>query len=121
MVDNPQFVWYNSPTKWEINQKKENTMTNTVSKFYQDLYDGEVDRKAEYAGDLAAMAFSAHEVLRMIEIGRIDGVQGKNRIELLQKEVAKYYQGKGSSSIFAEAYAKDEWEAGIEAGMKEAV
>jgi hypothetical protein len=108
-------------------------MTNTVSKFYQDLYDEAVESKADYAGELAAMAFSAHEVLRMIELGRIDGIQGKNRIEMLEVALTKYYQGKGSSSIFARPYAKlqfkrdaqgnimDEWEAGIERGMREAV
>ena len=55
-------------------------MTNTVSKFYQDLYDEAVESKADYAGDLAAMAFVAHDLLRIIELGRIDGVQGQNRI-----------------------------------------
>jgi len=108
-------------------------MTNTVSKFYQDLYDEAVESKADYAGDLAAMAFVAHDLLRIIELGRIDGVQGQNRIEAMRTELTKYYQGKGSSSIFARPYAKlefkrdeqgnivDEFEAGIEAGMKEAV
>ena len=119
-------------------------MTNTVSKFYQDLYDEAVESKAGYAGDLAAMAFVAQDLLRIIELGRLDGVQGQNRIEALHKELAKYYKGKGSSSIFARPYAKlefkrdaqgnivvedgqrqlnivDEFEAGIERGMKEAV
>jgi len=108
-------------------------MTNTVSKFYQDLYDEAVESKADYAGDLAAMAFVAQDLLRIIELGRIDGVQGQNRIEAMHQELAKYYQGKGSSSIFARPYAKlefkrdeqgnivDEFEAGIERGMKEAV
>ena len=119
-------------------------MTNTVTKFYQDLYDEAVESKAEYAGDLAAMAFVAHDLLRIIELGRIDGVQGQNRIEAMRTELTKYYQGKGSSSIFARPYAKlefkrdeqgnivvedgqrqlnivDEFEAGIERGMKEAV
>ena len=100
---------------------------------FKTLYDEAVESKCDYAGELAAMAFSAHEVLRMIELGRIDGVQGQNRIEVLKAELTKYYQGKGSSSIFARPYAKlefkrddqgnivDEFEAGIEAGMKEAV
>ena len=119
-------------------------MTNTVAKFYQDLYDEAVESKADYAGDLAAMAFVAQDLLRIIELGRLDGVQGQNRIEALHKELAKYYQGKGSSSVFARPYAKlefkrdeqgnivvedgqrqlnivDEFEAGIERGMKEAV
>ena len=108
-------------------------MTNTVTKFYQDLYDEAVESKADYAGELAGMAFAAQEVIRMIELGRIDGVQGQNRIEVLKDTLREYYQGKGSSSIFARPYAKlefkrdeqgnivDEFEAGIERGMKEAV
>jgi len=107
---------------------KEIIMTSATNNMYQDLYDEAVESKADYAGDLAAMAFVAQDLLRIIELGRrglyragIDGVQGQNRIEAMQKELTKYYQGKGSSSIFARPYAKLEFEAGIERGMKEAV
>ena len=84
-------------------------MTNTMTSMYQDLYDQAVEGKASYAGDLAAMAFVAQDLLRIIELGRIDSVQGQNRIEAMNKELAKYYQGKGSSSIFARPYAKLEF------------
>ena len=115
-------------------------MTNV----FKTLYDEAVESKCDYAGELAGMAFAAQEVLRMIELGRIDGVQGQNRIAVLEDSLRKYYQGKGSSSVFARPYAKlefkrdeqgnivvedgqrqlnivDEFEAGIERGMKEAV
>ena len=105
----------------KLNEKRENTMTNTMTSMYQDLYDQAVEGKADYAGELAGMAFAAQEVLRMIALGRIDGVQGQNRIAVLEDSLRKYYQGKGSSSIFARPYAKLEFEAGIERGMKEAV
>ena len=107
-------------------------MTSSLE-MYKELYDQAVEGQASYAGELAGMAFAAQEVLRMIELGRIDGVQGQNRIAVLEDTLRAYYQGKGSSSIFARPYAKleferdeqgnivDEFEAGIERGMKEAV
>ena len=75
-------------------------MTNV----FKTLYDESVESKLEYVGDLSAMAFAAEEVIRMIELGRIDGVQGQNRIEVLKSELTKYYRGKGSHSIFGERY-----------------
>lgn len=87
---------------------------------FKKLYDESVESKLDYVGDLSAMAFAAEEVLRMIEIGRIDGVQGQNRVAVLKDELTKYYRGKGSHSIFGERY-RNSFEDGIEAGMKEAV
>ena len=75
-------------------------MTNVFKK----LYDESVDHKLEYVGDLSAMAFAAQEVIRMIEIGRLDGVQGQNRVDLLKSELKKYYRGKGKNSIFGSSY-----------------
>ena len=75
-------------------------MTNV----FKTLYDESVESKLDYVGDLSAMAFAAEEVLRMIEIGRLDGVQGQNRIEVLKSELTKYYRGKGKNSIFGERY-----------------
>lgn len=75
-------------------------MTNVFKK----LYDESVDHKLEYVGDLSAMAFAAQEVIRMIELDRIDGVQGQNRIEVLKAELKKYYRGKGSNSAFGARY-----------------
>jgi hypothetical protein len=89
----------------KLNKKRKSTMTN----IFKTLYDQAVESKCDYAGDLAAMAFVAQDLLRIIELGRIDGVQGQNRIEAMNKELAKYYQGKGSSSIFARPYAKLEF------------
>ena len=71
---------------------------------FKTLYDESVESKLEYVGDLSAMAFAAEEVLRMIEIGRLDGVQGQNRVAVLKNELAKYYKGKGSNSIFGSRY-----------------
>ena len=89
----------------KLNKKRKNTMTNV----FKTLYDEAVESKCDYAGELAGMAFAAQEVLRMIALGRIDGVQGQNRIAVLEDTVRNYYQGKGSSSIFARPYAKLEF------------
>ena len=75
-------------------------MTNV----FKTLYDESVESKADYAGELAGMAFAAQEVIRMIELGRIDGVQGQNRIAVLEDSLRKYYQGKGSNSVFGSSY-----------------
>ena len=87
-----------------------------MSNLYKELYDQSAERQASYAGDLGAMAFVAQELLRVIDLGLLDSVRGKNRIRMMKKELHKYYQGKGSSSVFARTF-----EEGIEAGMKEAV
>lgn len=71
---------------------------------FKKLYDESVESKLDYVGDLAAMAFAAEEVIRMIEMGRLDGVQGQNRVAVLKDEIAKYYKGKGSNSIFGSRY-----------------
>jgi hypothetical protein len=89
----------------KLNKKRKSTMTNV----FKTLYDEAVESKCDYAGELAGMAFAAQEVLRMIALGRIDGVQGQNRIAVLEDTVRNYYQGKGSSSIFARPYAKLEF------------
>jgi hypothetical protein len=75
-------------------------MTNV----FKTLYDESVESKLDYVGDLAAMAFAAQEVIRMIEMDRLDGVQGQNRVAVLKDELAKYYKGKGSNSVFGSSY-----------------
>jgi hypothetical protein len=96
-----------------------------MTDLYKELYDESAQQAATTAGELAGMAFAAQELLRVIELGRLDGVQGKNRIEMLQETLREYYQGRGKASVFARPYAKlefgSDFEAGIERGMKEAV
>lgn len=83
----------------KLNKKRKSTMN-----VFKKLYDESVESKLDYVGDLAAMAFAAEEVIRMIEMGRLDGVQGQNRVAVLKDEIAKYYKGKGSNSIFGSRY-----------------
>ena len=110
----------------KLNEKKENTMENSVLDIYQELYTEACDRSAELAGELAGMAFIAQELLLRAEAGRLDCFAGRKAIEDMENTLRKYYQGNGKESPFARPYAKlefdrDGFEAGIESGMKEAV
>lgn len=95
-------------------------MAPTIVETYKKLYDECSSKSAELSGDLAGMAYLAHELLHIIKLGKLDTVRGQIRVEALQKELHQYYTTRNTMSPLASAY-QDDFEAGIVAGMKENV
>lgn len=104
----------------KLNEKREIIMTSSLD-MYQELYHDQADRSAELAGELGSMAFIAGELLLKLQADRLDTVSGRKAIEEMENTLRAYYQGNGKESPFARPWAKLEFEAGIERGMKEAV
>jgi len=96
-------------------------MTNTMADMWKDLYENAADRSADFAGELGGMAFMFQQLLDSARAYDLDDNDSlKNVFEESEKVLRKYYTGSGSQSPFGSQY-RNSFEAGIEAGMKEAV
>jgi len=97
---------------------------NTMADLWKDLYENAADRSADFAGQLGGMAFIFQQLLetaRAYDLNNNDNL--KNVFEESEKVLRRYYTGSGSQSPFGERYRNsfEDFEDGIEAGMKEAV
>ena len=77
-------------------------MTDSYKSLFYELSTSE----ASYAGDLAGMAYIAHELLKQARDSNIvESSRGRTVIATMERTLMEYYQGKGKNSIIASKYA----------------